>query len=238
MAHFSRTDWGARAPRSGPGNLSPTQVEGIALHWPAMTQPLRGIAAVKAALRGWQKYHMDGQGWSDIGYQVAVDQDGNRYELRGLRTQSGANGDRDVNERFGAVLLILAPGEEPTPAMVAEVRRVIADHRALFPRSRRIVGHTDIRPEPTACPGPAALRLIRAGAFDPNQSEEDDMATANEIAKAILDTAINLHDPAGRAETQQVTIRELVTAIGVELSANGQPATKAYLEAARKSKVQ
>jgi hypothetical protein len=122
---------------------------------------------VKAALRSWQDFHIDGRGWSDIAYQVAVDQAGNRYELRGLRTQSGANGDTDVNQRFGAVLLVLAPGEQPTAAMIREVRAVVTDFRKLFPDAHRIVGHGQIRPEPTACPGPAAQKAINAGTFEP-----------------------------------------------------------------------
>lgn len=165
----TRPVWGARRRRGGPGALDPDLVEGIALHWPAMTKPLRGVGPVSAALRSWQAYHQDTLGWSDIGYQEAVDQDGNVYQLRGLSTQSGANGNQDVNERFGALLLVLAPGEEPTAAMVRAVRRRIAEHRERFPRSRRIVGHQDVRPEPTACPGPAVMAAIRAGRFDPDR---------------------------------------------------------------------
>lgn len=235
MTTYSRADWGARAARSGPGPLTADQVEGIALHWPAMADPLGSVAAVKTALRGWQNYHMDGQGWSDIGYQVAVDQAGNRYELRGLQTQSGANGGTDVNERFGAALLILAPGEEPTTAMLAEVRRVIADHRRLFPQSTRVVGHSDIRPEPTACPGPAVSRGIRAGVFNPTtESEEDDMPTAREIADAILDSPLNVHDPAGNPATASVTVREHMSS-EVIARVQGDQAAKAYLERAAKS---
>lgn len=175
MTTYSRKDWGARTPTAGPGDLTPSRVEGIALHWPAMSSPLRTVAAVMDALRSWQTYHMLTKGWSDIAYQVAVDQAGNRYILRGLAVQSGANGGDDVNERFGAALLVVAPGEQPTPELIAEVRTVVADHRAMFPNSRRVVGHSQIRPEPTACPGPAVLRLINEGAFNPRHAQEDDM---------------------------------------------------------------
>ena len=109
MTHFSRNDWGARPSRGGPGALLPARVLGIAVHWPAMSTPLRGFEAVAAALRGWQSFHLDGRGWSDIAYQVAVDQDGNRYELRGLANQSGANGDTAMNQQYGALLLIVGP---------------------------------------------------------------------------------------------------------------------------------
>lgn len=167
MTFYTRSDWGARPANGGPGNLSPVRVEGIAFHWPAMSKPLRGFDEVSAALRGWQDFHMDGRGWSDIAYQEAFDQEGNVYSLRGLTTQSGANGDTDVNQRFGAFLLILAPGEKPSGAMVRAVRDRVEAFRARYPRAKRLVGHGDIRPEPTSCPGPAAIRLIRKGAFEP-----------------------------------------------------------------------
>lgn len=160
MTRVSRSAWGARAARSGPGRLDPREVTGLVLHWPAMGKQLRGIKAVSAALRGWQAYHMDDLGWSDIAYQEAIDQDGNTYVLRGLWKQSAANGDTDVNTDNGAILLVLAPGEQPSRAMLATLRRRIARHREAFPRSRTIYGHQDVRPEPTACPGPIVQDLI------------------------------------------------------------------------------
>jgi hypothetical protein len=163
MAFYSRSDWGARPARPGPGPLERAQVQGIALHWPGMQSKIRGFKAVSAALRGWQDYHMDDKGWSDIAYQIAVDQDGNRYRLRGLETQSGANGDTSVNERYGAVLLVLAIGEQPSPAMVRQVRRAIERHRRLFPNSRLIVPHSELND--TDCPGDVVRAHIRAQAF-------------------------------------------------------------------------
>jgi hypothetical protein len=164
---ISRAEWGARPAHGGPGPLDPSQVIGLAFHWPAMTKPIRGTANVARALRGWQAYHMDSNGWSDIAYQVAVDQDGNEYELRGLRTTSGANGDGGVNARYGAVLLILAPGEKPSPEMIGTVRRIVARHREFFPKSRLLVGHSDIRAGGTACPGPAVQAALKGRVFEP-----------------------------------------------------------------------
>lgn len=163
MARISRSAWGARPARPGPGRLDPRKVRGMVLHWPAMEKQLRGVKAVSAALRSWQAFHMDDHGWSDIAYQEAIDQDGNSYVLRGLWRQSAANGDSDVNEEFGAILLVLAPGEHPSAAMLRTLRRRIARHREVFPRSRTIYGHNDVRPEPTACPGPIVSDLIERG---------------------------------------------------------------------------
>lgn len=166
---FKRRDWKARPRRRHPGTLDPRQVEGIALHWPGMKNALPPrIDAIAAALRGWQDYHMDEHGWSDIAYQVAIDQLGNRWRLRGLRNRSAANGDTAVNLRYGAALLILGPGEAPTDAMRLQVRQVVSDHRRLFSESHRIVGHGEIRPDGgTDCPGAMVERFIKAGAFEP-----------------------------------------------------------------------
>lgn len=185
MTTYSRADWGARPARSGPGPLAARDVIGLVFHWPAMTKAVRGFKAVAAALRAWQDYHMDDHGWSDIAYQVAVDQDGNRYILRGLDVQSAANGDADVNDEFGAVLLILAPGEEPSPEMIAEVRQVVVDHRRLFPQSDALLGHNEVREEGTACPGPIVQRHLEAGTFEP-QSQP----TPSELVRADLNAAM------------------------------------------------
>jgi hypothetical protein len=150
-----------------------------------MSRPLRGVEAVKAALRAWQDYHMDGHGWSDIAYQEAYDQAGNTYILRGLTITPGANGDTAANATNGALLLILAPGEEPTDEMIAAVRDGVRRHRALFPRSTAAKGHSEVRPEPTACPGPIVMRLLGEGAFEPTPPRPAISPTLRKITDAI-----------------------------------------------------
>lgn len=172
--YLPRSAWGARPPEPGPGLLTVSRVVGTAVHWPGTTSSTP-IAKdrVDDALRGWQNYHMDDRGWSDIAYQVAVDQWGRAWTLRGIRTQSGANGSTEVNEDYGAVLLVLVQDEEPTEAMKATVRAVMADYRAIFPNWRDVVGHFQIRPEGTDCPGPAAKRALAAGEFNPTIEENE-----------------------------------------------------------------
>jgi len=183
VEYLPRSAWNARPPNGGPGNLTVSRVEGAVIHWPGTgsTKVIHTKAAVASALRGWQDYHMDTRGWSDIAYQVAVDQAGRAWTLRGLRTQSGANGDADVNERYGAVLLILVTGEQPSAAMKATTRAVIADFRKLYPHGTAIRPHSAVRPEPTDCPGDPARAAIARGDFTPGHpgnSEDDDMTPA------------------------------------------------------------
>lgn len=194
MTRYTRKEWGAARPNGNAGAMDPGRVEGLALHWPGMATPRRGFDQVARALRAWQRYHMGAQGWSDIAYQEAVDQDGNVYVLRGFDTRSGANGNVDLNDRFGALLLILGPGEEPTAAMVQAVRRRREAFRDKYPGGRRIVGHGTIRPGGTACPGPAVNRLIGAGAFASQRQVANHVTKAREHLGDVLDL---LTDAAG-----------------------------------------
>lgn len=173
--YLPRSAWGARAPNGGPGPLTKSRVRGVAFHWPgtASHTPITSKTAVASALRGWQDWHMDGRGWSDIAYQVAVDQAGRAWILRGLAIQSGANGGTEVNEEYGAILLTLVQGEKPTEAMKATARAVVEDFRALFPGGTAVVGHGDIRPDGTDCPGPAARAALEAGELTPGHTTPD-----------------------------------------------------------------
>ena len=184
---YSRAEWGARSAAAA-DPLDPAEVVGIAIHWPAMREPLETFESVAAALRSWQRMHMDDRGYRDIAYQVAVDQQGNRYELRGLHGVSAANGDTIPNRRYGAVLAVLAPGERPSEAMVEALRVVVAYHRAIFPGSRQVVGHQDVRPEPTACPGPILEAMVKAHVFEPPVPEPErpsTKATRDQITQAV-----------------------------------------------------
>lgn len=200
--YLSRSAWGARASR-GSSPLVASEVDGIAVHWPGMAKPISSQSAVASALRGWQNYHMDVRGWSDIAYQVAVDQAGRAWTLRGPRTRSGANGDADVNRRYGALLLILAPGEQPSEAMKATVRGVIADFREIFPKGTLIRPHSAVRPADTDCPGDAARAAIARGDFTPRASSTP---IPPEVLQMELDDVVIAATPTSAAVTVRTVL--------------------------------
>jgi len=142
-------------------------VRGVAIHWPATSTPIRHVPS---ALRGYQTFHMRTRGWTDIAYQVAVDQDGALWELRGFGARSAANGNAVLNASYGAVLALLAEREEPSPAMLAGLRAAVAEWRRLHPHpsARAVVTHAEIRPAGTECPGPILSRLVAARALEPS----------------------------------------------------------------------
>lgn len=193
VTYLPRSAWGARASRGGVA-LDSSAVIGEALHWPGMAKPIDaagdiGKRRVASALRGWQNYHMDVRGWSDIAYQIAIDQAGRAWTLRGLNIRSGANGDATVNKLYGAFLLILAPGEKPSAAMKATTKAVVADFRKRFPKaSATPKGHRDVRAEGTDCPGPLAYAAIKAGEFTPGKTTDvTPTAPAAQETKMTLD---------------------------------------------------
>ncbi len=178
LVYVSRASIGLRPARGGPGNLTVSRVRGAADHYPGTPKPINavgdaGFRRVCSALRGWQAYHMDSRGWSDIAYQIAIDQEGRAYTLRGINVQSGANGNATANEDFGAVLLVLGNDEAPSVKMMATARLVHGDFKKRYPNCRtRPYGHQEVRQHSstgaitTECPGKLAMAAIRAGKLD------------------------------------------------------------------------
>lgn len=202
VTYLPRSAWGARAPE-GSNPLVRSEVEGTAIHHPGMSSRIDatgddGARRVASALRGWQAYHMDDRGWADIAYQVAVDQAGRAWVLRGLNIRSAANGNQDVNHRFGAILLILGPDEQPSAAMKATVRGVVADFRKWYPAGTAIKPHSAVRPTGTDCPGDEARAAISRGDFTPHTttgdalSAEDVTALTNVINTATAAAALRI----------------------------------------------
>src|SRR5262245_9594630 len=85
----SREEWGGRAPRCS----SATQPTRAAIHH--TVTPNNDSLSPQARLRQIQSYHMDTQGWCDIGYNYLVSRDGRVWRGRGATTlgahASGAN---------------------------------------------------------------------------------------------------------------------------------------------------
>lgn len=158
--------------------MVPAQVKNTAFHYPGTPKPINavgdaGFRRVCSALRGWQAYHMDTRGWSDIAYGTAIDQVGRKYTLRGVNIRSAANGGTQVNLEYGAILLVLGNNEAPSAAMEATAREVVQEYRGRFSRiPKRPTWHGAIRPGGTAsdpstsCPGKLTIAQIKAGKFD------------------------------------------------------------------------
>lgn len=190
--YLPRSAWNARPPKGSRVTL--VHPIGTVLHYPAMgARRLFAQADVASALRGWQDYHMDGKDWADIAYQVAVDQAGRPWDLRGLTTRSAANGNEELNEDYGAILLVLGDTEQPTGAMINTTRLVIADFRRIFPRGVMIKPHSAVRPDGTLCPGNPTRALIAAGQFEPKPVTPEGDSEMNEADRTYVDNRMSAY---------------------------------------------
>ncbi|KAF4520936.1 hypothetical protein B566_EDAN008911 [Ephemera danica] len=91
----SRSEWGARPPKSTTPMYNPVQY--VVIHHTAGSTCTTQTSC-SAEVRAIQNQHMDVNGWNDIGYSFLVGEDGNAYEGRGWSNVGAhAPGYNDVN---------------------------------------------------------------------------------------------------------------------------------------------
>jgi len=172
---YPRSAWGARAPKVTPSVASSLKI--AVVHHSAGTNNYSS-GQVPAVLRGVQAYHMDANGWNDIGYNFAVDRFGRLWEARAggiTRAVIGGHARGFNTGSTGVVVLGNFETASPSSAVTTSVSRLLAWKFAVHdvdPRTmvaytagagspkyapgtvlpmNRIVGHRDVGL--TACPG-------------------------------------------------------------------------------------
>ena len=167
---YLREDWDTE-PMDARVHLFETTVKGVYLHHPAAGNVILANESVEqtmARLREYRRQHVEDQGWFYLGYQVAFDQRGYSYQLRGANMESGANGGPDSNDEATAFLLLLGEGEKPSPEMIKAVNGFLAQQKDVFPESEFIRGHRQSPDAKTSCPGPIVMAEIQNGSFSFN----------------------------------------------------------------------
>lgn len=167
-----RTDWTKRLFRSRVA-LRFSDVKHVVIHWPGSKGHLL-LAKVAGYLRGWQDWHMDGRGWTDIAYNEAVDQNGDVWILRG-DYRDGAT--KNYGGRSYSILAVLGTDDTPSDAMLATLADRANAAQARSAAGCRIVGHRDLITT-TECPGDALYGWIHAGmplAEEPAPTDPDEV---------------------------------------------------------------
>lgn len=232
--YLPRSAW-TSTPRPTSDLIALSGPEGFAVHWPGTSAPI-GVttqANMASRLEGYRRFHVNEKGWADIAYQTGIDQNGRVWDLRGIAYRSAANGDSATNADWGAVLLLVGPGEALSPQLIEAVR----DFRtrqwlARYPGGDRVVGHKDIRPTGTECPGAIVMAAVRAGTFTkpptPPPPPEDDMPTANEIAAALMNYPVNTEGVTYKDAVRRIMdntvrdgVRDVYTARAIAAAARG-----------------
>lgn len=157
---MSRSQWGARAPKSTTA-LSSSLQKGLAFHWegPGLGQFAHTSCAGK--LRSIQNYHMDRQQWADIAYNFVVCPHGYIFEGRGWGRRSAANGTNAGNDAYHAVCYLGGTGDPFTSEAQNQFRAVRDEWVRRYGRTCDVKPHSSF--VSTECPGNAIRQFIVSG---------------------------------------------------------------------------
>lgn len=157
-----RSRWTNTTSAAVPAKAS--KMEGVAVHYPGDPGTLRGLSddQIAARLEGYRRMHVNARGWKDIAYNVAVDQDGKLWTLRGISRQSGANGTGASNRANGAILALVGDNEAPTDACIAGILYAVRLYDVRYPgKIKHVRPHSAFIS--TSCPGNKLRRLLNDG---------------------------------------------------------------------------
>ncbi|MGH8913876.1 MAG: peptidoglycan recognition protein family protein, partial [Acidimicrobiia bacterium] len=155
----SREDWGARAPQTE--RMVPHLITRLTVHHAGTQSGTTG----PAQFRGWQNWHMSGQGWPDIAYHLLIGIDGTVYEGRDPAYRGDTGTTYDTTGHFLVVVEGNFEVEKPTAAQLESLEAVLAwaaEHYGVAPST--ISGHGDHAA--TACPGRDLEDRIHSGELE------------------------------------------------------------------------
>lgn len=174
-----RTAW--TKGKAGGAVLDGKQLLGVSVHYPGSgNEALNGLSKeqIISRLTGWRRYHVEVRGWSDIGYQVAIDGSGRVWDLRGITrvpSASASISNSDANKEWGACLFIVGDHETPTGKAIQAFRDWHSEKwLKQWPHAVQISGHGDVPGAQTSCPGEWLRQATRDGSILENESEEVD----------------------------------------------------------------
>lgn len=164
MRLVSRAEWGA--PANTPAADLRT-ARGVKIHWIGGPNHDASHDLCDDHVRSIRQEHLSNptQGWVDIAYNFVVCQHGYVYEGRGLRKESGANGNQPLNLAHYAVCAIQGTNESASDAM----KEGLADAVEYLRRNgagAELLGHRD--GYATDCPGPELYLWVHSGGPRPS----------------------------------------------------------------------
>lgn len=214
----TRADWGHPTP-DDPGGYQIGQVGEVIVHHSYRPHLPAGASLddARSAVYGIWDYHVNTNGWQDIGYQWLVDQDGRIFEGRGW-WRTGAHTEGRNSTSAAVCFLIDGDQHEPTDDAWAAARRVVADgiDRGALTAGPDVSGHTDYAAK--TCPGTATYPHIGR-------------LTAPDIGDIVSEAE---HDPLVRKRVNEITRLGEVAAAGAvaqmrsELGLPPDPASDLY----------
>ena len=164
-----RAEWGARNPAKICGNvMTPYRVS---VHHTAQPDNDGGNSA--ARMRQMQAYHIDSNGWCDIGYHFVVSQSGKIYQGRSDERRPGAHVANQNGGNIGVSFIGNYQADQPPTAQIEAGQRILAWIRETYSitwDTAHVKGHRQWPGQNTSCPGSnllAKLPELMQGASPP-----------------------------------------------------------------------
>ncbi|XP_073948318.1 peptidoglycan-recognition protein LB-like isoform X2 [Choristoneura fumiferana] len=155
--YYNKIDWGAQPARGGSELSLP--VPYAVIHHSYIPGACFNFEECQQSMRWMQNFHMDTQGWTDIGYNFAVGSDGAVYEGRGWHTV-GAHAFGYNVQSIGIVLIGDWVSNLPPPKQLQAVQELIAVGVKLgyISSNYHVIGHRQVAA--TECPGESLYQEI------------------------------------------------------------------------------
>ncbi|MFB6700288.1 peptidoglycan-binding protein [Streptomyces rubiginosohelvolus] len=152
---ISRATWGARAWNGTPNTVPLSSRTEFFVHYDGATAITRTGYAIPRAI---EAQHI-GQGWSGVGYNWVVDQEGNIYEGRGWTFQGAHCPGHNVSGL--SVQVAVGGSQKPSAKALASVRALYDEACKKTGQKLAKKGHKD--GIATLCPGAALYAWVKAG---------------------------------------------------------------------------
>ncbi|QES58824.1 peptidoglycan recognition protein [Streptomyces venezuelae] len=148
---YSRSQWGARPPREVT-RVDPGSRTGFTVHYSA--------GPASQTVRQIQNYHMDSNGWSDVGYNFLVDVEGRIYEGRGWDV-AGAHATGHNTTHIG--VCFIGEDGDATPRALSAIRALYNQANSRTGRTLAMTWHGGLSGQSTQCPGPGLRAWVQGG---------------------------------------------------------------------------
>ncbi|KAF3428665.1 hypothetical protein E2986_14106 [Frieseomelitta varia] len=156
---ISRSDWHAR-PANGHELLKVTPTPYVIVHHGGSPQYCHNKNTCSQIVKSYQNYHMNNNGWADIGYNFIIGEDGNVYEGRGWK-YVGAHAPGYNANSIGICIIGDFTNRLPNEAALKALNALISYgvSKGSISHSYHVLPHRQVTS--TACPGTKLYEYVK-----------------------------------------------------------------------------